>query len=536
MILTTFAALFGALCCFGAGVTLAWLLFSRRASAREPVAPAESRLESAVRPGAPIDEIAEVLGASLVRRGGMRLVAIYAARDGEQTLDAIWRARTAEARELPAGAPAAILSRTVPSLVVGASDLARTLGGDTGEAVAAPAEAPRRRPFELATEGAPPDAYDAESPPSLDAAISRAAVVRWQGTPGWDGVAVVGGQDLAPGAIASAELVIASASDALGAACEIATYVARAEAAERELDRLAAAPQISRVEERRLHAERRMVEALQSPRRTSDLIRNVVALLAEGLGADRCYAVEVDGFHTLPIAHERRTEAAGSVVGLDLGRSFLDAVAARSGPTIKAITLDASHAAELVDDASRSHLGSVSRMVLPVPEKGRIVLVYVAEWIDLAKRWDEADVAFAERLVARSVVARERILQTEALATQSAHVLEVRERVEQALDQLQAIVDALPEAVVGVDDRDRVAFANRAAATLFGHTELELIGTPVADLPLAGAGRDEWARLLAARTPERLALGRGSDGHPLEVTIVPRLESAICAKLLTISF
>jgi PAS domain-containing protein len=248
--------------------------------------------------------------------------------------------------------------------------------------------------------------------------------------------------------------------------------------------------------------------------------------------------IEAEGLHTRPVEHERRSEAAAAAAGLDFGRGFLDTVRERSGPTTKAVTLDASHAAEMVPDGARARLGPVSRMMLPVLEKGRIVVVFVAEWIDLAKRWTDEDVLFAERVVARAAVARERILQYEAIAEQAAHARASQEQVEEALGQLQAVLSALPEAVVGLDDEGKVTFANPAAARLLGRREFELMGRYMTEVTTElEADVETWERVMSADSTRRFpaALAPGDGRRTIDLTVVPGLPSGVCDRLVTLT-
>lgn len=490
-----------ALCCFAAGGALSWALFAARARRLAPHPTAGGAADGAAIPfGASVDELAGAVDGALRDAGGAGLAAIYAGREGSDELEAVWRAPSADDAEVPARIPAAVAARPGPS-----AEPPFALAGD-----------PRAEPREGA----------------------RVAVAAWHGPFGWRGVAV-GRPGAAGDGLEQLERAIGTAGERLGAHCELAERSRRAEAAERRAAaarEAASAPPPPEAPSRLRRAEARLAEALQAPRREGDLVRATVSLLAEGLGTDRCYAVEIEGFRTRPIAVERRSEAAASAEGLDFGEGFLRAVRARTGQTIEAIALDAAGSAELVPEGARARLGPVSRMMLPVLEKGRIALVYVAEWIDLARRWSEEDVAFAERVVARSAVARERILQYEAIAGQAAHAREEQERVEEAHEQLQAIVAALPDAVVGIDADGRVTFVNRAAARLFGAAEFEIIGRWVAELAVEHGGDVEaWERALAAETTERYAttLARGGR-RAVELTVVPGVASSVCSRLIAL--
>lgn len=281
-----------------------------------------------------------------------------------------------------------------------------------------------------------------------------------------------------------------------------------------------------------------MADALQSPRREADLLRNAVGLLAEGLATDRCYVVEVEGLHTKPVTQERRSEAVASAIGLDFGGPFIAAVRARSASTIKAIASSARNSGDLLPEEVNARLGPMSRLLVPVTEKGHTSAIYVCEWIDQAKRLSDDDVTFAERVVARAAVAVERLHQVDALAQQAAHAREAQEQVEEAFAQIQALVAALPEAVIGLDTDGHITFANRAAGKYFRRQEFELIGRSVTDV-VGGTGGDAvvWERAMGASGIERYASTHATPDGPstYDVTVVTGLQTAICDRLVTLT-
>ena len=60
------------------------------------------------------------------------------------------------------------------------------------------------------------------------------------------------------------------------------------------------------------------------------------------------------------------------------------------------------------------------------------------------------------------------------------------------------LLDALPMAVVLVDDRRRISEWNVAAATLYGHSRSEAVGAPVLDVLFDDDDRDAAAELFEA--------------------------------------
>ncbi len=550
-----------------AGYAAAWLATRRRggraahAGEAGPVVP-----EGAVPYTGSTGEIAAAVDMLMRARTGLRLLAVYAGRDGAGALDARWRASDVDPARIPASTPAKLLVQLEHPKLIDAEELVRglTLGLPPAapEIEASQLEAERvaekaraaaafhENPFELEdsalTEASAPAAsLPRKIRPVVDAAAvaARLVAVRWSGPFDWQGLLVAEPEganrdrDLAWTAAAAGAL-----GERLGVYCEVADRIraeSRVVAAPEPTPAPAPAqeargPEPSPADERVRRAELRMAEVLQTPRREAALVRATVGLLAEGLAPDRCYAVEVEGLHTRPIEHERRTEAAASALSLDFGQEFLQALKAKVGATIKAITLDANTAAEMVPGDARERLGAVSRMLLPVLDKGRIVVVFVAEWIDLAKRWNEPDVTFAERVAARAAVARERILQYEAIAEQAAHARASQEQVEEALEQLQALMASIPDGLVGLDAEGRITFTNRAAAGLFGHREFELMGRWISEAASELDGDAAvWERILAAESVTRFSAALVSGDAAVDLTVVPSVPSDVCDRLVT---
>ncbi len=574
--------------CLVVGLAIGWLVARSLGSGKshaghnDPWASAAEEVPYSASP----DEFAVALRNLLSERTELELLAVYAGRGDEESLLACWREGAAHGHGLPAEAPSTLVLQLPGPTLVDAAELGRGLrpGLPPADPVieATQVEAERiaeekqvadsmfENPFELEDESLTESARQAPPMPptgngpaseSIDEAqiAARLVAVPWSGAFAWRGVLVA-----RPGAdplrhFEDAERVAASFGPRLAIHCELARAakaVVRAENvrpvtefvlpvveehhAPIELPPIPPPPvPTPSPAAARLHrAEVRMADALQSPRREPDLLRNAVGLLAEGLATDRCYVVEVEGLHTKPVMHERRSEAVGSALGLDLGAAFLSTVKSRSATTIKAIAMASGSSSELLSEEAATRLGPMSRVLVPVVEKGHISAVYVCEWIDPAKRLTDDDIAFAERVVARASVACERLHQYDALAQQAAHAREAQEEVEDALTQIQSLVSALPEALVGLDTEGKITFANRAAGRYFRKQEFELIGRSVVDLVRsAGGDAAAWERAIGATAADRFAatMTTTEGRSTIDITVVPGLQSAICDRLITLS-
>jgi PAS domain-containing protein len=574
--------------CLAAGLVVGWLVARSRgtASPRGRHEDVWTTAADAVPYSATPDEFAVALRNILDQHTDLALLAVYAGQGDDESLWAFWRDDVARMDGLPAIAPATLILQLPGPTLVDTAELGKGLrpglppADPTTEASQLEAErvADEQRvaetmfenPFELEDESLTQSAI--QSPPlpptgngggtdPVDAAqlAARLIAVPWSGAFAWRGVIVarpgadpmrhfsdVGRAAASIGPRLAVHCELSRAAKALARAAEVRPMteyvlpVAEEPHAPIELPPIPTppAPVPSPVAARLHRAEVRMADALQSPRREPDLLRNAVGLLAEGLATDRCYVVEIEGLHTKPVAHERRSEAVASAAGLDFGTHFLASVRSRSATTIKAIVVQSGHSGELLSEEVSTRLGPMSRVLVPVVEKGHVSAVYVCEWIDPAKRLTDDDIAFAERVVARASVACERLHQYDALAQQAAHAREAQEEVEEALTQIQSLVSALPEALVGLDTDGTITFANRAAGRYFRKQEFELIGRSVVDLVRSSGGdATAWERAIGAATTDKFAatMTTTEGRSTVDITVVPGLQTAICDRLITLS-
>lgn len=578
-----FTLAFVALLCLAGGAAAAWFVLNRGLfggpgqTTRQTASP-RALVADWIRFHDSVDGLAAAVHAVLREEANLELIGIYAGTDDDESLAAIWRADGDVRADLPLEAPATILLQLGEAKLIDPEELAKGLRpglpAAAPEVEASELEAERltevstppadplyENPFELDDESLTDAAVshrvpepELTIPPVDEAAVAaRFAALAWRGPFSRAGLFVarpIGGDPHA--ALDRAVVVADVAGERLGALCAAVDALRRdrpltvnetrtpvekpqpvAVAPTPSLD-LRAAPSAGLA-----HAERRLAEALQSPRRESDLLRAAVSLIAEGLSADRCYAIEVEGLHTLPVEHERRSDDVSSALGLDFGQPFIQALRSRVGTTIKAVIPDARQLADMFPDVVRSSLGPADRVMIPVIEKGRIVVVFVAERVLSREPWSAEEIAFGERVAARAAVARERLRQFDALAEQAAHARKEQEQFAEALEQLQVLVSAMPDALIGLDSDGRVTFANRATAAILKRPEFDLIGKWLTEI-----GRDfgsdvtVWERALVADNFERYHVAHIPDAEKLthyDMTVVPGLQANICSRLITLT-
>ena len=111
--------------------------------------------------------------------------------------------------------------------------------------------------------------------------------------------------------------------------------------------------------------------------------------------------------------------------------------------------------------------------------------------------------------------------------------------------RFRSVFETAPDGLALVDQQGRLALANRSLARLFGYTQEELLGRPVADLVGEGdRGRHEGLMRNFLRAPEARAMagkrhvvGRRGDGRPVQIEVglnpVPSVEDPLV--LITVS-
>lgn len=534
--------------------------------AREPLPAAASAPPPLTADSVPfsssIDVVARGIGVLLGDGAGLTLVAIYAGQGKDDALGALLRAREGDAVEsLPDRVPSTILERLAGPSVLARRDLASGV----------------------------PLGLEGEAPSS-----SPVAVIPWRGPFGWCGLLVARvARDEPARAFALLDPALGGVADRLGVLCEhhrvvreaeeaLAVAETRADDLERRYAKVQAAfatrpmdlpaeivppppppePVIQFVEDvppeplielhvdekavpaappvtRRLEgAERRVAEMLVAPRAEADVIDATVVLLFDGLGADRCYAVEMGSLRPRPIERERLAPGAASARGLDPGQAFVDAVRANARDDFGAVLLTGEYAGTMLPSEARERLGPRSQLSVPIMDRGRPVAVFVAEREGSDEGWSDEEVAFAERLVARAAAARAALERFESLARQVGHAREEQEQMEGALRQLQAVVTALPDALLGVDSEGKITFANRAAGRLLGVAEFDLIGRWLGEVAVElGSNAETWERVLAASMTERhtASLKRAGAIATVDVTVVPSPAQGVFDRLVSLS-
>ena len=115
-------------------------------------------------------------------------------------------------------------------------------------------------------------------------------------------------------------------------------------------------------------------------------------------------------------------------------------------------------------------------------------------WLYVAARrhepcFDETDEQFVRMLAAQLAVAYENMNLYEVIQRHAAQLqmeVSARRTADSALRaseaRYRAMTQSAPDAIIGSDDEERIIHFNRAAETMFGFTEAEMLGRPIAEL------------------------------------------------------
>jgi PAS domain-containing protein len=456
-----------AIACLLVGIGAGAMLAARRIgsirvtrSARSPL-PAEVaddrlRLAFATDTASCVEHVASIAAS----RFGIHIVAVYAGRDGAGGMG---RVGALGAGDLPEEIADALHTQLAGPQVVMENELSRGLfrlpgGGEDKEHQAQPSE----NPFHIDDEPAP----TVESEPSQPA--PRYVALPWNGPFGWTGLLVarhrVGDHD---GVVSQYERFAQTAGERLAVALELDAC-----REQQAVTPTASAPLPQLVGD--LLLERRVAAMLQAPRTEADAERAALGLLAEGLHAGRAFAVRMEGLRPQPVELEIRRGTGESIAGAEFGDTFFAEVFHRSQGIARAVIWDRQELAGLVPAETLARLSGESLLTVPSIDGQRVIAVYVVERPD--GNWTSGEREFAEHVAARATIAIAQSRLRESLAEEAGHARVAQQQVADALDQLQAVLSSLPQAVLGLDDGGAVVFANRTAGRLLGRHEFDIIG------------------------------------------------------------
>ena len=209
-----------------------------------------------------------------------------------------------------------------------------------------------------------------------------------------------------------------------------------------------------------------LVDAMVRLTSLDELMEAAVQVLGHALGASRVVEVEFEGDKMLPIRYEFRDQAASSAKGSVYSPEFATRVLSRAkgGP----IVMNDSRSDSLLESEIVAHLGIQSEMAVMIQDGGSSSIMLYIHQCDRKREWETDEIEFASR-VATHLALSIKVIQSrdQTMRELESARSEVR-RAAEAGTRIRVYVDALPEAVVGLDKDGRITFFNGAARERLG--------------------------------------------------------------------
>jgi GAF domain-containing protein len=260
-------------------------------------------------------------------------------------------------------------------------------------------------------------------------------------------------------------------------------------------------------------------EALQRLRTPEEVIEAGVEVLGHVLGVSRALIVPLDeGGNPQPVLHEFRDGDTESATGAVFTRDIVEQFGPGEG---EPIAINDSRERSLAGGEAASSLHILSEMAAPVRIDDRLLAIIHLHQCDRPREWQRDEVEFLDR-VARQISLSLLNVRTLDNATREAQtVKEELRRATEAGGRAQAIVSALPEALLGIDRHGKLTFFNAAARDRFKLGN-EHLGAKVSSLePLTLSDQSYWDQVVGSEGPVHFTSG---------LTRVPRTEAERAAQ------
>lgn len=209
-----------------------------------------------------------------------------------------------------------------------------------------------------------------------------------------------------------------------------------------------------------------LVDAMVRLTSLDELMEAAVQVLGHALGASRVLAIEFEGDRMLPVRYEYREPASSSAKGSVYSPDF--AVRALSRGKGGPVVISDSLVESLLDGEVVTHLGIKSELAVYVQGNGSVSSMLYVHQCDRKREWETDEIEFAARVAAHLSLSI-KVVQSRDQSFRELEAArgEVR-RASEAGARMRVYVDALPEAVVGLDREGRITFFNAAARERLG--------------------------------------------------------------------
>ncbi|HVF89990.1 MAG TPA: GAF domain-containing protein [Blastocatellia bacterium] len=261
-------------------------------------------------------------------------------------------------------------------------------------------------------------------------------------------------------------------------------------------------------------------EAMQRLRSPAEVLDATVEVLGHALGVSRAVVVEFEEQgRPVPVTHEYLGPNVPSSRDVELPADLLQTVAAATPEGGPVIIAD-SRSKSLVGPELADRLKLLSELAVPFQVEGKTRGIIYLHQSDRVRDWHQDEVEFADR-VARQLAlsfSNAREIETASRARDAA-VAEARKTSETA-SRAQGVINALPEAVLGLDREGRLTFFNQIAREWIGLKQEDLGHVVEMMESLSMSDEGIWDTIMASRNPSRLE-SRLTKGTRVSIAVSP---------------
>jgi PAS domain-containing protein len=228
-------------------------------------------------------------------------------------------------------------------------------------------------------------------------------------------------------------------------------------------------------------------------------------VLGQVLGVSRALIVPLDeGGNPQPVRHEFRDGDTGSATGAVFSRDIVERFG--SGES-EPIAINDSSEQSLAGGEAASELHILSEMAAPIRIEDRLLAIIHLHQCDRPREWQRDEVEFLDRVARQLSLSLSNVQSLDNATREAQTVREELRRATEAGGRAQAIVSALPEALLGIDRHGKLTFFNAAARDRFKLGN-EHLGAKVSSIePLALSDQSHWDQVVGSNGPVCFSAG-----------------------------
>jgi GAF domain-containing protein len=261
-------------------------------------------------------------------------------------------------------------------------------------------------------------------------------------------------------------------------------------------------------------------EAMQRLRDPGEIMDATVEVLGHALGVSRAIVVEFDERgQPAPVGHEYLAPSAPSAKDAELPEDMLQRVTAES-PEGAPIIIDDSRSRSLVSPELVNRLQLLSELAVPFNLEGSIRGMIYLNQCDRMREWHEEEIEFASRVARQLALSFSNAREIEAVARNRDAAVEEARKAGETASRAQGVINALPEAVLGLDREGRLTFFNQTAREWLGLKQEDLGHVVEMMEPLSMSDEATWDTVIASRSVSHLE-SRLARGHRVSIAVAP---------------